>query len=137
MKSDIPLNDEDRKPWLSDVKNEFINVSKSSSKRYIFVSCSALKREYRESLRKVPDDENIKVWFIYLKGSKELLQQRISERQNHFMKVKMLESQFDILEEPSQDSEERIIIVDVDKELIKIKEEILEKIKKMNIIDEL
>ncbi|RIA95780.1 gluconokinase [Glomus cerebriforme] len=128
MKSGIPLNDEDRKPWLNAVKNEIINVSKSSSKPYIFVACSALKYNYREFLRKVPNNDNIKVWFIYLKGSKQLFQQRILERQNHFMKAKMLDSQFDSLEEPNQDSEERIIVVDVSKEADKVKEEIIEKI---------
>src|SRR5947209_3698401 len=111
MKSGNPLNDQDREPWLNAVKTEFINVSKSSYKPYIFVACSALKYKYREFLRKVPDDDNIKVWFIYLKGSKQLLQQRILERQNHFMKAKMLESQFEILEEPKEDIEERIIII--------------------------
>ncbi|GBB97173.1 hypothetical protein RclHR1_02930022 [Rhizophagus clarus] len=128
MKSGIPLNEEDREPWLNAVKNKFINVSKISTKPYIFVACSALKYNYREHLRDVPDNENIKVWFIYLKGSKELLQQRIVERKDHFMKLNMLESQLNTLEEPNQDSEGRIIVVDISKEPDKIKEEILEKI---------
>ncbi|POG64000.1 hypothetical protein GLOIN_2v1679725, partial [Rhizophagus irregularis DAOM 181602=DAOM 197198] len=128
MKSGIPLDEEDRVPWLNAVKNEFINISKTSSKPYIFVACSALKYNYREFLRNVPDNNDIKVWFLYLKGSKELLQQRIIERKDHFMKLNMLESQLNTLEEPNPDSEERIIIIDISKEVDKIKEEILEKI---------
>jgi gluconokinase len=60
------------------------------------LACSALKRTYREYLRV---DEQVR--FVYLKASEELLSRRLLERQGHYMKRQMLESQLATLEEPT------------------------------------
>ncbi|CAG8477635.1 16845_t:CDS:2 [Funneliformis mosseae] len=132
MSSGIPLNDQDREVWLDAIKTEITNISKSSSSRpYFFITCSALKFQYREFLSKVTNDD-LKIWFIYLKASKEVLKQRMLNRQNHFMKENMLESQFETFEEP-KDTEEKIIIIDANREDNEIKEDILKKIKVLDL----
>ncbi|MHC5825542.1 MAG: gluconokinase, partial [Nostoc sp.] len=71
------------KHWLQENKN-------------VVLACSALKDSYRQFL--VLDSVRIKL--VYLKGSYELIQMRLQERQNHYMSEKLLNSQFDTLEEP-------------------------------------
>ena len=61
------------------------------------LACSALKSTYRQILHS--DHPQVKV--IYLKGSFELISERLKHRQNHFMKENLLQSQFDTLEEPT------------------------------------
>ena len=95
MKNWIPLNDEDRLPWLLSLRKV---VEEAISKREnIVISCSALKEAYRKIL-KVSEE----VKFIYLKGSYDLIRKRMEERIPHFFKPEMLKSQFDVLKEPQQ-----------------------------------
>ncbi|NEO56124.1 MAG: gluconokinase [Okeania sp. SIO3B5] len=103
MSSGNPLNDTDRIPWLVEMRNaieQWLDNNKN-----IILACSALKKTYRHLL--IKDSKNIKL--VYLKGSFDLLAQRLRERENHFMKVEMLRSQFNDLEEP-----EEAIIIDID-----------------------
>jgi len=71
------------------------------------IACSALKRAYRDVLRADTPD----VQFIYLKGSPDLIAQRMDNRSGHFMPASLLESQFAALEEPAP--EENAWIIDV------------------------
>jgi len=94
MAAGIPLTDEDRWPWLDTLNREL--KEHAGSTRPVFLACSALRQVYRDKLSAgLPA-----LLFIYLKGSKELIQQRIQSRQNHFMPPALLESQFATLEEP-------------------------------------
>lgn len=93
MKTGTPLNDEDRLPWLMCLKK--IIEEALAKKESIVISCSALKQAYRNIL-KVNDE----VKFIYLKGSYDMIEQRMKARTNHFFKPGLLKSQFDALEEP-------------------------------------
>ncbi|RHZ52773.1 hypothetical protein Glove_457g62 [Diversispora epigaea] len=134
MTAGIPLDDSDRKPWLQSIKESLKQVISFPSTHRgggILVTCSALKLKYRNYLRKINLDEecsfSIKVWFIYLKGSRELLEKRLIQRQDHFMKVNLLKSQFEALEEPNEELEDGIIIIEIgDKDT---KNEIIDKIK--------
>lgn len=136
MVAGIPLDDSDRKPWLQSIKESLKQVILTSTtfqeRGGILVTCSALKLGYRNYLRKIPleiNDVNVKVWFIYLKGSKELLEKRLNRRQGHFMKVNLLKSQFDTLEEPNEELEDGIICVGIDdKDLVKVKNEVIDEI---------
>jgi gluconokinase len=95
MSDEVPLTDADRLPWLRNIRNkidELINKNQSA-----VIACSALKKEYRDILSAGTD----KVRFIYLKADRELIKTRLEERRNHFMKAQMLESQFEILQEPA------------------------------------
>ncbi|NJL79892.1 MAG: gluconokinase [Richelia sp. RM2_1_2] len=109
----IALDDADRLPWLQkiqDVIKEYLSVNKN-----LVLSCSALKENYREML--LVNQNFVKL--VYLKGSFELIQNRLQERLNHFMSEKLLKSQFDILEEPTD-----VIVVDISEPLEAIVEEI-------------
>ncbi|HEY0120513.1 MAG TPA: gluconokinase [Rhizobium sp.] len=96
MSKGIPLTDEDRWPWL-DVIGQEIAASLAKGEG-IAVSCSALKRVYRERLRAAAGGH---LYFIYLDGSKELLTKRMGERKGHFMPSSLLESQLRTLEVPT------------------------------------
>lgn len=94
MRAGIPLIDEDRWGWFDTLNREL--KQHATQEETVFLACSALRQAYRDRLAEgIPN-----LRFIYLKGSKELIQQRLNERKGHFMSPKLLESQFDILEEP-------------------------------------
>lgn len=95
MSQGIPLNDDDRWPWLNRLA-ELIGEHLAQEKAAV-LACSALKRKYREQLR-VGDRD---VVFVYLKGTFDLIWQRMQRREGHYMKAEMLQSQFDALEEPT------------------------------------
>ena len=94
MSKGIPLDDEDRIPWLA-MLNDLISANIHAEQSMV-LSSSALKRAYRDHLRQ----GNSSVRFVYLKGDYQILSQRLADRQNHYMKAEMLKSQFEILEEP-------------------------------------
>ncbi|WP_064693894.1 gluconokinase [Rhizobium aegyptiacum] len=96
MSKGIPLTDEDRMPWL-DLIGQRMQASLENGEG-IIVSCSALKRIYRDRLR-VAAGGNL--FFVYLEGSKALLTRRMGERKGHFMPVSLLESQLATLEVPT------------------------------------
>lgn len=93
MSEGIPLSDQDRFPWLAKL-NEHANTQ---TKRGCIIACSALKVEYRRLLSKNLE-QNIQ--WIYLRGSYEVILERLNARKNHYMGAQMLQSQFDDLEEP-------------------------------------
>jgi gluconokinase len=103
MTNGIPLTDAERAPWLETLRG--LIAGWIAEGKDTVLACSALKREYREILRTGPQ-----VKFVYLKGSPELLHQRLHARVGHFMTEKMLESQLATLEEPHD-----AIVVDVDR----------------------
>ena len=105
MKSGTPLTDADRLPWLQAIARQ-IDDWRSQGKSGV-VTCSALKRAYRHILI----GERPEVRLVYLRGSHELIHQRMAARHEHFMPVGLLQSQFATLEEPGAD--ERPIVVDV------------------------
>ncbi|CAG8772930.1 26009_t:CDS:2, partial [Gigaspora rosea] len=103
MKSKIPLEDSDRYPWLQAIIDKATKLANEKNSPCILISCSALKFSYRNFLRKNLIEQNIIVWFIYLKVDKQILKERMQKRDNHFMVVDMLESQFKDLEEPNNE----------------------------------
>ena len=117
MKSGIPLTDEDRWPWL-DAIAAWID-SHRQAKTHGIVTCSALKRAYRQRLISGHDD----VRLVYLQGEKALIAKRMAARKDHFMPTALLDSQFATLEEP--DAGEWPIIVAVDGSPRRVKERIL------------
>jgi gluconokinase len=89
MSSGIPLTDEDRRPWLHAIAG-WIGAHQESGG---VVTSSALKRGYRDVLRSGGD-----VWFLYLRGERDVLAQRMKTRSGHFMPVSLLDSQLATLE---------------------------------------
>src|SRR5438874_685194 len=98
MTAGIPLTDDDRRGWLLAIAARLREAKRA--RIGLVVSCSALKRSYRDLLRSVGETE---VRFVYLAGSRALLAERLAQRRGHFMPPALLESQLSILEEPSPD----------------------------------
>ena len=106
MTAGIPLTDDDRRGWLLAIAARLREAKRA--RIGLVVSCSALKRSYRDLLRSVGETE---VRFVYLAGSRALLAERLAQRRGHFMPPALLESQLSILEEPSPD--ERAWVCDI------------------------
>ena len=105
MRSGTPLSDADRLPWLRRIA-EAIDGWRDRQESGV-VTCSALKRAYRDIL--IGDRRDVTL--VYLRGSRDLIQRRMAARHEHFMPVALLDSQFATLEEPAPD--EDAIVVDV------------------------
>jgi len=114
MAHGIPLDDNDRAPWLNAIRNAMLQWD--AQRRNVVLACSALKRSYREQLQ-----INSAVKLVYLKGSYELLRQRLHSRHGHYATEQLLASQFADLEEPAD-----AITIDVSR----LPEEIVAKIRK-------
>ena len=100
MAQGIPLTDEDRWPWLAAIRAAI--EAKVRAGQSLIVGCSSLKRVYRDVLRGgAQGDGNVR--FVYLKGSFEVLHERLATRGRHFFNPALLQSQLDTLEEPSED----------------------------------
>jgi gluconokinase len=112
MSAGIPLTDADRWDWLTALREASIQALDQGNKGVV-LTCSALKRKYRDVIRVAPYfTPNLHLHFIYLDASEEVLLQRVLMRQNHYMGANMVHSQFDILEPPTSD-EIDVIRVDV------------------------
>ncbi len=98
MARGIPLDDDDRRPWLSRLQAAIAQARTDYPDLGVVVACSALKQAYRDRLS---CGDNEMVW-VYLKGEFEPLQQRLQGRSDHFMSPTLLASQFADLEEPQE-----------------------------------
>ena len=100
MASGIPLTDEDRWPWLRAIAEMIAEHRKQG--RSMVVTCSALRRSYRDVLRSAAPGEDL--FFLHLHAPFDVLEKRMAHRTKHFMPTSLLQSQFDTLE-PLQDDE--------------------------------
>ncbi|ATA26763.1 gluconokinase [Brenneria goodwinii] len=110
MSAGHSLNDEDRAPWLRALNDAIFAMQRTNE--ISLLVCSALKQDYRDKLRK----GNQHVSFIYLKGSFEVIEQRLKARKGHFFKPQMLVSQFETLQEPGE-QETDVYSVDINQPL--------------------
>jgi gluconokinase len=101
MSRGVALTDADRIPWLNSIREAMLRWQAEG--RNAVLACSALKRSYRELL-----GINADVKFVYLKGTYELLRERLRSRKGHYAGEQLLASQLADLEEP-----EDAITVDV------------------------
>jgi gluconokinase len=133
MSSGHPLTDSDREPWLKLIRTTAEHMaldaqsgSKINTKRGVVISCSALKKRYRDVLRGLGHQENnnvnlstsqplesrfstMRTVFVYIEGTRDVLMERMTKRIDHFMKPSMLDKQLEALENPVH--EEGIIVV--------------------------
>ncbi len=100
MAAGIPLTDDDRVQWLRLLANR-IREAKDAGTGLV-VSCSALKRSYRDMLRTAAAPA---LRFVFLKGERALIAERLAGRRGHYMPLSLLASQFSTLEEPSPDED--------------------------------
>jgi gluconokinase len=93
MHRGVPLTDADRIPWLAAIHEKLVQFSAQG--RSVVLACSALKQTYRDLLFR-----DLDVRLVCLKGSYELIDQRLRARTGHFADDKILAAQFADLEEP-------------------------------------
>ncbi len=98
MRAGHALDDEDRWPWLRRLA-DWIGEHERAG-RSVVVTCSALKRSYRDLLR----DGHPSVWFAHVAADRELLRDRLQHRAGHYMPASLLDSQLETLE-PLQEDE--------------------------------
>ncbi|XP_030113217.1 probable gluconokinase isoform X2 [Taeniopygia guttata] len=128
MEKGIPLNDEDRIPWLCALHD--ILRREDTSRQDTILACSALKKMYRcvlsggtsaiesNQTEQPGDNPALKILFVHLDGPKDIIAGRLEKRRGHFMPRELLQSQFDTLEPPS--APENFITVSIEKSLPEI-----------------
>ena len=94
MAGGTPLTDEDRWPWLATIAD--VMATWRSAGQSGVVTCSALKRAYRDALRRGQTDVRI----LHLAGTRDLIASRLATRRGHFMPATLLDSQYAALEPP-------------------------------------
>lgn len=92
MSAGLPLNDQDRRPWLLAIQT-FMRAENAAGRSAV-IACSALRQQYRDLL--LFGDPQVR--FAHLHGSRDLIAARLGERKGHFMPATLLESQFATLE---------------------------------------
>jgi gluconokinase len=97
MSRGVALTDDDRFEWLRSLAARIREAREAGAG--LVIACSALKRSYRDILRSGAND----LRFVFLKGERGLIAERLAGRRGHFMPPSLLESQFATLEEPSPD----------------------------------
>ena len=116
MSAGHALNDDDRYPWLDAIGEWLADHCGDGG----VMSCSALKRKYRDQLRK----HCPQVVFLHLSGSPEVIGRRQASRPGHFMPASLLASQFDTLE--PLEADEHGVVIDVDQDIDSIVENYLD-----------
>ncbi|KAI3648722.1 hypothetical protein MP228_006576 [Amoeboaphelidium protococcarum] len=124
MRTGIPLEDDDRWPWLKSIGSKILeNCEKVENLDGVIVTCSCLKKSYRDYFRSLVAEyvsspacgyKSIEIYFFYLKGSFDLILQRVDNRKGHFMGRNLLKSQFQTLEDPESDGTADVISIDLD-----------------------
>ncbi len=94
MSAGIPLTDADREPWLETLHRVLVEFDER--KENVVLACSALKQAYRDTL-----SGGLKIYWLYLKSTKEKIRERLHQRHGHFAGEALLDSQFATLEEPT------------------------------------
>lgn len=117
MSQNKPLTDIDRWDWLISLREAAaarLSPSGSSATKPhdgVVVTCSALKRKYRDVIRIAAyNNHSVLVHFIYLRASEEVLIARVLGRTGHYMKSGMVHSQMEMLEEPDQEEQGRDVL---------------------------
>lgn len=112
MAAGIPLDDEDREPWLREIGTRL--GAAVAAGRTLVIGCSALKRSYRDLIRAAAADTR----FVHLHGSRAILDERMTVRDGHFMPTSLLDSQLATLEDLEPDEAGRVFdIADTPREL--------------------
>lgn len=104
MRQGIPLDDADRAPWLAAIAAWA--ASEIAASRSAVVTCSALKRSYRDTLRQA----GAALVFVYLHVPREELARRVTARHHEFMPASLLDSQLTTLEEPTADEPQVLVV---------------------------
>ncbi|KAL8746168.1 MAG: hypothetical protein Q9190_001779 [Brigantiaea leucoxantha] len=137
MSNNEPLTDNDRWDWLIALReaaaSRLTPSRKSAAKPHdgVVVTCSALKRKYRDVIRIAAyNDNKTMVHFIYLRADAEVLMQRITNRKGHYMKSAMVQSQMAALEEPDVEEQGRDVLeVDCGASLTEVQKKVVKTVR--------
>lgn len=110
MSAGIPLTDEDRVGWLDLLAREIRQRAETGAS--VVMSCSALKKKYREQLNDVSGQD---ILYVFMDGPKEVIAARLDQRKGHYMPPSLLDSQLEALDPPGED--EHVIRVDLRKSI--------------------
>lgn len=118
-----PLTDADRQGWLLALRDHETAHPPGENTRHLVITCSALKRQYRDILREGSEQSpNLRIRFIFLVAPEDVLKKRARERKGHFAGEVLVHSQFESLEMPGSD-EVDVFSVDVSKGLGEVEQE--------------
>jgi carbohydrate kinase (thermoresistant glucokinase family) len=117
MHAGLPLDDEDRRPWLERVA-AWIDGQRAKEQPGI-ITCSALKKAYR----RIVVGSRPEVRLVYLRGSRDLIAGHLAGRESHFMPTSLLQSQIDTLEEPGPDEDP--LTVDVGRPAAEVAQDVI------------
>jgi gluconokinase len=121
MEAGLPLNDEDRADWLDRLSLRLAQAHEDG--RGLIMSCSALKRSYRDRLRLGDAD----VLFVHLQGDEDLITKRMSARRDHYMPISLIQSQFADLQPPGTD--ELAMSLSIDHTIEQLAQAVLEQLR--------
>lgn len=105
MREGYSLNDDDRAGWLESLARKISHHRKTSGHSHLCLSCSALKKSYRDVLR--TGDPSLLL--VHLHGDRKTLEDRVEGREHEYMPASLLDSQLESLEIPGED--ERCLVV--------------------------
>jgi len=105
----FPLDDEDRAPWLDRIGAVLADAGRHPLGSII--ACSALRRAYRDRLR-VQVGSSLR--FLFLKGDRALMRERVAGRRGHYMPASLIDSQFAALESPEAEADVITMVADAD-----------------------
>ncbi|CAJ2501790.1 Uu.00g046430.m01.CDS01 [Anthostomella pinea] len=129
MANGIPLTDADRWDWLTLLREESLRQLAAGADGVV-LTCSALKRKYRDVIRVAPYySHDVVLHFIYLHAPEAVLQERVGARHGHYMGANMVHSQFTILEPPTAE-ETDVISIDVSGPEAQVQKEALDRVVK-------
>ncbi|MBX2825199.1 MAG: gluconokinase [Gammaproteobacteria bacterium] len=123
MSAGTPLTDQDRQPWLEQVRDECHRLAFDANG--CVVACSALKQRYRQTLSGAHEN----IYTVFLQGSFDVIHSRMSARTGHFMPDSLLKSQFDALEDPQE--EQGVVTVSIDQNRESIVAEALQELESL------
>lgn len=111
MQRGEPLNDSDRQGWLEALSEHASVDPDEAGSRHIIVTCSALKREYRDTLRECCRHRgDLRIHNLFLDAPESVLQERAERRKGHFVDPHLVGSQFEILERPGIDEKDTMVL---------------------------
>ncbi|KAI8965977.1 carbohydrate kinase [Daldinia sp. FL1419] len=127
MANGIPLTDVDRWDWLIALREESLRKLVDGAEGVV-LTCSALKRKYRDVIRVAPYySHDVVLHFIYLHAPEAVLLERVGLRKGHYMGANMVHSQFSILEPPTAE-ETDVISIDVSRPMEEVLDDALNKV---------
>jgi gluconokinase len=105
MAEGTPLTDEQRAPWVATIKQHL--QDNANHLTHSILAFSGLKKKHREELRSA----GLRTIVLYLKGNKDIIQERINNRKGHFMAPALLDSQFSSMEDPLGEPDVHLIAI--------------------------